>query len=649
MTRDPYNAGSAWVRDRAGNVIRVATLSEARGVEQDDFGTTFLAQDLDPDATTVYVGSPIPTALLVDGQCTVACGAELMLVTAGAATTTWTVTRGVEGTTAASHAGGATVAHVLTAAGLLTSVYVDVRVYGATGNGTTDDTTAIQAAIDATPSGATLYFPAGIYAISATLHAATAVRILGDGTEYRGSTILMTATDTGALSFDEAVSAPNFNQASAVEHMRVLSWVSHAGGGPGIYALADVHVRNCEIRNFYDGVALGADSNFSRVDGCSFVGCVRAGVHLATVNNFSVTRSTFWNGAYGVHATNVEGLRVRDCAFEINSVAGIYADGGYGAAVIEGNYFEATTPDTATNIILGATTEIRAVTIKGNVFDSTGASAPHIQADKASRITLDTNFYRGSAAEISTTADTSAVLFVNNPHLAVTALPVSTSVIDPGPFTTRAYERDVLATPDLVGYWPLEEWSGTAAVDLVMVNQAGYVASPTLGAVGPLAEQSRAVTLNGSTQSVQADATVVGDQVTWEVWAKFTGAPSDAGLFGESNAIFGSMLYADAALLYFMTQSSNINVAFPGDAAWHQYAGVYDGTNSTLYIDGAVVAGPTAKSAAAWPFPSVPIEIGSWNNGAGGNFPGSVSHASYYSRALTTAEILRHYRIGSGT
>ena len=36
-------------------------------------------------------------------------------MTAGAGTTTWTVTRGAESTTAASHADGAAVTHVLTA------------------------------------------------------------------------------------------------------------------------------------------------------------------------------------------------------------------------------------------------------------------------------------------------------------------------------------------------------------------------------------------------------------------------------------------------------------------------------------------------------------------------------------------------------
>jgi len=43
---------------------------------------------------------------------------ELMLVTAGAGTLTWTVTRGVEGTAAVAHSNGSTVTHVLTAGAL---------------------------------------------------------------------------------------------------------------------------------------------------------------------------------------------------------------------------------------------------------------------------------------------------------------------------------------------------------------------------------------------------------------------------------------------------------------------------------------------------------------------------------------------------
>jgi hypothetical protein len=81
---------------------------------------TTLASPCDDNDLTITVLAAAPAALQ-GGQFRVAIDAELLLVTAGQDTTTWTVTRGIEGTTAAAHVGGATVAHVLTAAGLSVS------------------------------------------------------------------------------------------------------------------------------------------------------------------------------------------------------------------------------------------------------------------------------------------------------------------------------------------------------------------------------------------------------------------------------------------------------------------------------------------------------------------------------------------------
>jgi len=82
-----------------------------------NFTTVLAAPMLIGDGTAaVSVAAP---AALQGGQFRIAIESELMLVTAGETTTTWTVTRGIEGTTPAAHAAGATVAHVLTAAGLL--------------------------------------------------------------------------------------------------------------------------------------------------------------------------------------------------------------------------------------------------------------------------------------------------------------------------------------------------------------------------------------------------------------------------------------------------------------------------------------------------------------------------------------------------
>jgi hypothetical protein len=82
-----------------------------------DFDTTLTA-DLADDALTMAVAAIAPTALH-GGDFRVRVGDELMVVTSGQDGLTWTVTRGAESTTAAAHASGAKVTHVLTAASLL--------------------------------------------------------------------------------------------------------------------------------------------------------------------------------------------------------------------------------------------------------------------------------------------------------------------------------------------------------------------------------------------------------------------------------------------------------------------------------------------------------------------------------------------------
>lgn len=62
---------------------------------------------------------------------------------------------------------------------------IDVLSYGAKGDGSTDDTAAIQAAIAATPAGGTLIFPTGAYRVvgsgTTIFTRATAIRIIGVG------------------------------------------------------------------------------------------------------------------------------------------------------------------------------------------------------------------------------------------------------------------------------------------------------------------------------------------------------------------------------------------------------------------------------------------------------------------------------------
>jgi hypothetical protein len=98
-----------------------------------------LTEALSPTGTTLKVSAPAPEGLRGAGQFHILVDSEIMLVTAGASVTEWTVTRNVEplvgGSGAASHASGASVYLDLTA-GALTAKFPARNAAGLIENGT---------------------------------------------------------------------------------------------------------------------------------------------------------------------------------------------------------------------------------------------------------------------------------------------------------------------------------------------------------------------------------------------------------------------------------------------------------------------------------------------------------------------------------
>ena len=72
---------------------------------------------------------------------------------------------------------------------------------------------------------------------------------------------------------------------------------------------------------------------------------------------------------------------------------------------------------------------------------------------------------------------------------------------------------------------------------------------------------------------------------------------------------------------------------------WFNMAGVYTGTNASMYVNGVLVSGPTAKS---WNTNSGNANIGRQTNG-NEYWNGNISQVSIYNRALTAAEIAQNY------
>jgi hypothetical protein len=75
------------------------------------------------------------------------------------------------------------------------ALYLNVRDYGATGNGTTDDTAAINSAL-AAAGGRTVFFPKGYYIVSSVLTPAAGTRLLGENYQ---NTYLKTNQANGSI------------------------------------------------------------------------------------------------------------------------------------------------------------------------------------------------------------------------------------------------------------------------------------------------------------------------------------------------------------------------------------------------------------------------------------------------------------------
>jgi parallel beta-helix repeat protein len=134
--------------------------------------------------------------------------------------------------------------------------WVPVTAYGATGNGTTDDTAAIQAAIDAAPAGSVVWFPAGTYRVSATIRLAPRRSYLGPG----GRPLLATIKAAPGLTGGAVVAAQGWWNSATVcdDPIRVEGLVIDGSSVSGVHGLVvynfwshfeDLHVRNINTAN----------------------------------------------------------------------------------------------------------------------------------------------------------------------------------------------------------------------------------------------------------------------------------------------------------------------------------------------------------------------------------------------------------------
>lgn len=171
---------------------------------------------------------------------------------------------------------------------------ISVKDFGATGNGTTDDTAAIQAAIAAVPKAGALYFPRGKYKISDELIIAKPMLIYGEGPGQ----ILegYDTTDDGSYIVQVTTSKMAFKLRAALDNYAF-----------GQYGVCGVH---------FEDLCVQGQNDANKIVACIGIDTSVNGGNYHVRGN-STTRCNF---RYGVDAVNFTGIAYLNNFYETKFV-----------------------------------------------------------------------------------------------------------------------------------------------------------------------------------------------------------------------------------------------------------------------------------------------------------------------------------------
>jgi len=234
----------------------------------------------------------------------------------------------------------------------------NVKRYGATGDGETDDTEAIQTAIDALgDAGGTVYFPNGEYVVSDTLEFNlddednySNIRIQGEssglsagGTAYTlGSRIRFTG---GGTCFDL------FTGATTCFNVQVRDLEVYDVGDSATYGIRAKNfttgcvLENVSFKGFNVGVSLEGYCYYAKIDRVSSTYSDSIGIYIEHPNMTAINRcSAGYGDGIGLSILGSHGVSVTDGWYENNAGYGVSVTGTILKGVnITGNYLEKNT------------------------------------------------------------------------------------------------------------------------------------------------------------------------------------------------------------------------------------------------------------------------------------------------------------------
>jgi hypothetical protein len=217
----------------------------------------------------------------------------------------------------------------------------------------------------------------------------------------------------------------------------------------------------------------------------------------------------------------------------------------------------------------------------------------------------------------------------------------------PCPVTSGSYATAVAQTTSLLGYWRLDDRSGTAACDSGGRYPGSYAGTVTLAQTGAIAGDSNAaVGFDGTSANVSVPALPaldVGDSLSVEAWVK------RGSIGGTANQVIVAKQSQSWQLMFNPSNKLVLGQAGVGDIAastttvsdttsWHYVAATKTGGAVHLYIDGSDVTGTVTNRTLV--NNTQPLAIG--QSGTSSYFKGSIDEVAVYGTALTASQISNH-------
>jgi hypothetical protein len=253
---------------------------------------------------------------------------------------------------------------------LIDSSWVSVKDYGATGDGTTNDTVAIQAAIDSVTSGGTVYFPAGTYRIARNIgtNDRWGIKVTNSNVTLKGDKALLRRFDTNIVSDANVypilfIGVPDSNVATQTQNV-IVEGLKFVGENTRHSVIGSY------LTDFRNAIVFKNTSD-TWVKDCVFTVIDSSAIEYQSPASFDYANGQFYN------LTKNYRSKISGCSFiaEPHAVAGrallhAITVGGIDFCNIVDNYFE-----WCDDCVAGETTYNRYEDTENDTFTRTGSAA----------------------------------------------------------------------------------------------------------------------------------------------------------------------------------------------------------------------------------------------------------------------------------